>query len=278
MNPDFQRRVQRYGWTRAASYYDRSWKEQLQPAQDRVLEWADLQPGDRVLDVACGTGLVTRPAADAVGPEGTVVATDLSEGMLDLGREAARKRGVTNVSFAHMDAEDLDVPDRAFDVALCSLGLMYVPDPDQALQEMHRSLAPGGRIAVAVWGRRSQCGWADVFPIMDRRVKSEVCPLFFQLGTGDRLAETMRSSGFVDVEMDRFPVSLDYETSESACEAAFWGGAVALAWRKFDEEQRKGARAEYLTSIEPYRNGDGGYAIPGEFVVARGVRPTAGSS
>lgn len=274
MNPDFQRRIQRYGWDRAAEYYEPAWQKQLKPAQDKLFDMAALQPGERVLDVACGTGLVTLPAAEAVAPDGTVGATDLSEGMLDLAREAASERGVDNVSFEHMDAEALELPDEAFDVALCSLGLMYVPDPQKALQEMHRVLASGGRAVAAVWGRRDRCGWAEVFPIMDRRVKSDVCPLFFQLGTGDALASAFRIAGFEDVASERFSVVLPFASEEEACEAAFWGGAVALAWRKFDEEKREGARAEYLESIEPYRNGEG-YALPGEFVVVRGYRPEA---
>lgn len=275
MNPDFQRRVQRYGWSKAASYYDPSWQRQLEPAQNRLLEVAQLQPGQDVLDVACGTGLVTLPAADAVAPGGTVLATDLSEGMLALARDTAEEHGTDNVSFERMNAEALDLPDHSVDVVLCSLGLMYVPDPDRALEEMHRVLKPGGRAATVVWGRRDRCGWAEVFPIMDGRVQSDVCPLFFQLGTGDALDDAFRAAGFTDVTSERFSVTLPYETPDEACTAAFWGGAVALAWRKFDEETREGARTEYLESIEPYRNGNGGYAIPGEFVVARGVRPSS---
>lgn len=274
-NPDFQRRVQRYGWSKAASYYDPSWQRQLAPAQERLLEKAQLQAGEDVLDVACGTGLVTLPAADAVAPDGTVLATDLSEGMLEFSREAAANSNVDNVSFERMDAESLDLPGGSFDVTLCSLGLMYVPNPERALQEMHRVLVPAGRAAAVVWGRRDRCGWAEIFPIMDRRVQSEVCPLFFQLGTGEALGDAFRGAGFTNVTTERFSVTLPYNTPEEACTAAFWGGAVALAWRKFDEEKREGARAEYLDSIEPYRNGDGSYAIPGEFVVARGVRPAS---
>lgn len=273
MTPDFQRRVQRYGWSKAASYYDHSWQRQLKPAQDRLLELAQLQSGERVLDVACGTGLVTLRAAEAVTPEGTVTATDLSEGMLELAREAARDSGMSNVSFEHMDAETLNLPRESFDAALCSLGLMYLPTPKRALDELYRVLVPGGRAVTAVWGHRNRCGWADVFPIMDRRVSSDVCPLFFQLGTGDTLEASLQSAGFSDVTTERFSVRLPFEDEDDACTAAFWGGAVALAWHRFDEEKREGARAEYLDSIEQFRNGDGGYDIPGEFLVAHGVRP-----
>lgn len=271
MQPDFQRRIQRYGWDRAASYYESCWQEQLRPAQKRLLEMADLQLRERVLDLACGTGLVTLPAARHVGPEGKVVAIDLSDEMVDTVDQKVRNHQLGQVLIERMDAETLDFADYAFDAALCSLGLMYVPNPVQALGEMHRVLRPGGRVVAAVWGRRERCGWAEIFPIMDRRVASDVCPLFFQLGTGDALQAAFQTAGFQDIETDRFSTTLHYDDPEAACEAAFWGGAVALAWRRFDEAKREAARAEYLESIEPYRTSDG-YAIPGEFVVAKGYR------
>ena len=276
MKDDFQRRVQRYGWDRAAEYYDLCWQRPLKPAQDQLLERAALHPGKHVLDVACGTGLVTFPAADAVAPGGEVIATDLSAGMIERAQALAEDRGIRNVTFERMDAETLDLPDDTFDVALCSLGLMYVPDPEQALREMHRVLAPGGRAVASVWGARTNCGWAAVFPIVDRRVQSDVCPLFFRLGTGDALDTAFRAAGFNAVTTHRFRTALPFESETDACGAVFEGGPVALAWRTFDEDTREGARAEYLDAIAPYRNGDEssmkGYSIPGEFVVTSATK------
>lgn len=268
MNPDFQRRIQRYGWDRAAAVYEDYWQRQLAPAQRRLLEMAELQPGERVVEMASGTGLVTFPAAEAVAPDGYVVATDISDEMVRRLEAEARDRGLDNVRSARMDAEALDVDDESFDVALCALGLMYVPEPITALGEMHRALAPGGRAVTAVWGKRSNCGWAEVFPIVDRRVESDVCPLFFQLGTGEMMALSMDEAGFDDVEVDRITTSLIYETDDEACAAVFAAGPVALAYRRFDDETRREAHEEYLESIQPYRNGHG-YELPGEFVIAR---------
>ncbi len=269
MDPRLQRRVQRYGWDRAAIHYEGRWKRQLDPAQELLLRMARLAPGEEVLDIACGTGLVTFPAARSVGPRGRVLGTDISQGMIDEGARLAGEAGATNVEFARMDAEVLEVPDRSFDAALCALGLMYVPDPDRALGEMLRVLRPGGRAVAAVWGARSACGWAEVFPIVDARVASEVCPLFFQLGTGPTLAEGFRRAGFGAVEEERIRVTLPYANDEDALGAAFDGGPVALAWSRFDEPTREACRREYLESIAPFRVGDG-YAIPGEFVVVSG--------
>jgi len=270
MEANLQRRVQRYGWDKAAAYYEDFWREQLAPAQTRLLELAALTPGERVLDVACGTGLVTFPAAVAVGPGGEVVGTDISQSMVDLVRQIASKRGITNVSFDRMDAEDLGaLPAASFDAVLTALGLMYVPDVLQALKEQHRVLKPGGRAVAAVWGQRDRCGWAEIFPIVESRITSEVCPMFFQMGTKDALAQTMTMAGFADVEHERLPSTLRYESDEEAIGAAFLGGPVALAYSRMDEATRESAHAEYLESIAKYREGNG-YNVAGEFVLAIG--------
>jgi ubiquinone/menaquinone biosynthesis C-methylase UbiE len=272
MDPRLQRRIQRYGWDKATEHYERFWARQLQPAQALLLEMADLEPGERVIDVACGTGLVTFPAAETVAPNGTVLGTDISREMVSRAAVEASKRGFDNVTFERMDAETLSVDGRTFDAALCALGLMYVPDPVRALREKLRLLEPGGRAVASVWGARRNCGWAEIFPIVDGRVKTEVCPLFFQLGTADALRIAFEQAGFARVHEERIDTRLDYDSPEDACGAAFAGGPVALAYSRFDERTRDEAHAEYLSSIEPHRSGNR-YSIPGEFVVVRGLKP-----
>ena len=271
MDAQLQRRIQRYGWDRAIDQYDASWAAQLKPAQDALLGLAALQPGERVLELACGTGLVTFPAAEAVAPHGQVVATDISDKMVQFTAEEAARRGLTHVRCARMGAESLEFPDASFDAVLCALGLMFVPDVAAALAEMHRVLAPGGRAVSAVWGARSRCGWAEIFPIVESRVQSDVCPLFFQLGTGDSLADSSTRAGFSEVRTERLSTELGYESGDAAADAAFAGGPVAMAYSRFDAPTRASARAEYIASIAPYRAGNG-YRIPGEFVVARAHR------
>jgi ubiquinone/menaquinone biosynthesis C-methylase UbiE len=271
MDAKLQRRIQRYGWDKAVTFYEQYWKRQLEPAQTRLLEMAELRQGEQVLDVACGTGLVTLRAAAHVGGAGAVVGTDIAENMVQRARMLATLQHIDQATFTRMDAENLQVPDGVFDVTMCALGLMYVPAPGQALREMHRVLRPGGRAVAAVWGQRARCGWAEIFPIVDARVQSEVCPLFFQLGTQDMLLQTFQAAGFKDVVSERLCTMLRYDTPEDACGAAFAGGPVALAYSRFDDRTRVAAHADYLASIAPYRTGNG-YAIPGEFVIVRGYK------
>lgn len=270
MEPALQRRIQRYGWDRAAEYYEAYWFQQLQPAQDLLLEMAELKSGEQVVDIACGTGLVSFRAASLIGEKGQLTGTDISDKMIDIAMAIAEQKGIRNSRFIRMDAEELQFPDQSFDVALCALGLMYVPGPVIAIREMYRILKPGGRMVAAVWGRRDHCGWADLFEIVDKRVASEVCPMFFNLGNPDMLRLSFKAAGFSDCSTQTISTILHFDSPEQACGAAFTGGPVALAYHKFSEQVKEEVHAEYLRSVEKYKMGNG-YDVPGEFIVARGI-------
>src|SRR5665811_1209513 len=97
MKPDLQRRIQRYGWDKAASYYETGWQDQLWPAQESLLSEMDPANGEKILDVSCGTGLVTLPLAEIVKPDGEVVGIDISEGMIDKARAEVEEKDLDNV-------------------------------------------------------------------------------------------------------------------------------------------------------------------------------------
>jgi ubiquinone/menaquinone biosynthesis C-methylase UbiE len=271
MEPSLQRRVQRYGWDKAAVFYQNSWQAQLKPAQDKLLEASGIRPGEKIIDVACGTGLISFRAAEATGRQGFVIGTDISDKMIELSNDAAQKHNFSHVKFERMDAEELNFGDEEFDIALCALGLMYVPDPVNALKEMHRVLKKGGRCAVAVWGKRINCGWAEIFEIVDRRVSSEVCPMFYHLGNDMMLERSMQVAGFSNIQIERISTVLNYQTAEEACAAAFEGGPVALAYFKFPDEVKREVRQEYLVSIAQYKHGNT-YSVPGEFVLGNAIK------
>jgi ubiquinone/menaquinone biosynthesis C-methylase UbiE len=262
--------VQRYGWDKASPYYETFWQQQLKPAQDLLLEMAGLRPGEKVLDIACGTGLVSFRALEGLG-NGQLVGTDISEKMVELASTLSLQKGETRARFLRMDAEELGLEDESFDVALCALGLMYMPAPLKALQEIRRVLKPGGRAIAAVWGQRQHCGWADIFEIVDRHVSSEVCPMFFHLGNPGMLERHFEAAGFSHISTRCIRSTLHYEDGKEALGAAFDGGPVALAYHRFTDEVKERVHADYLASLSPYRDGEG-YEVPGEFVLARGIR------
>ncbi len=272
MDPRLQRRVQRYGWDLAASDYEWLWQAQLAPAHEALIARAAFAAGEQVLDVACGTGLVSLAAARAVGPQGRVVGADIAGHMVATARARAAQAGLANARFERMDAEHLELPGAGFDVVTCALGLMYLPEPERAVREMLRMLRPGGRLVLAVWGEGSRCGWAPVFPIVDAEVRSEVCPLFFRLGQPDALVRLCVALGCDAVVQQRLAVTLDYPDGDAACDAAFVGGPVALAWSRFDAGVRARVRRAYLEAIAPWRVGRG-YRVPGEFVVVAAEAP-----
>ncbi|HEY6976596.1 MAG TPA: methyltransferase domain-containing protein [Chitinophagaceae bacterium] len=271
MEPALQRRIQRYGWDKAANYYESSWRKQLQPAQDKLIQFAALRSGEKVIDIACGTGLVTFRVAEKTGENGFVLGTDISDKMVELAASIAKEKKYSHVKFERMDAEDLQVNDNTFDVALCALGLMYVPDRLKALKEMWRILNLGGRAVAAVWGKRDHCGWAEIFEIVDKRVSSEVCPMFFNAGNDTVLEKYFASAGFSNIKTERINTLLEYASGEEACGAAFAGGPVALAYHKFSPGVKEEVHNEYLNSIKRFQHA-GGYSVPGEFVICIGYK------
>jgi ubiquinone/menaquinone biosynthesis C-methylase UbiE len=271
MEPSLQRRVQRYGWDKASGHYETYWQKQLYPAQQKLLQLADIKAGDKIIDIACGTGLVSFPAAELTGEKGFVLANDISGKMVETGTTMVKQRKLSNISFQRMDAEELDVEDDSYDIALCALGLMYFPEPLKAIKEMCRLLKPGGHAVVAVWGQRKNCGWAEVFEIVDRRVASEVCPMFFNLGNEGTLQQYMSAGGFTNISVEKINTVLNYSSGEEACGAAFLGGPVALAFSKFSDDVKKEVYKEYIESIKSFKKTDG-YHVPGEFVVAIGFK------
>src|SRR5438477_11283683 len=139
-------------WQNAAAAWYR-WTPTLQawlgPVTEAMLDMADLQPGDRVLDLAAGAGEPSLSAAEKVGPGGHVLATDISSNILEFAALTARDRGLNNFETRVMDGENPDAPDASFDAAFLRLGLIYFPDRQGDLQSARRALTRNGPLACA---------------------------------------------------------------------------------------------------------------------------------
>ena len=184
--------------------------------------------------------------------------------------ETTEALNLPNVRTARMNAEALEVADAEFDRAVCALGLMYPPDPLQALREMRRALRPGGRATATVWGERRHCRWAEIFEIVDRQVRSEVCPMFFALGAREALHLDFERAGFVDIEERRQFETLEFPSERSLLDAILLGGPIAIAVSRFSDDQMHRVSEEFLASVSEFKSPAGGYGIPGEFVTVAG--------
>ena len=175
-----------------------------------LLSAGRLTPGHNVLDVATGTGLVAEAALAIVGPAGHVTAADISPQMADRARE--RLAGAPNASVEVEDGQALSFPNESFDTVLCSLGLMFFPDPARGLAEFRRVLRPGGRAAASVNTVPERSYNTRVHLIIARYVPSlaPAASRLFSLGDEAKLRALYEGAGFQDVEVTtathHFPV------------------------------------------------------------------------
>ena len=186
------------------------------PVADDLIGVVGLQPGERVLDVACGTGVVTRLAAECVGAGGAVAGLDVNPGMLAVARSQTPPH--FSIDWYQASAESMPLPDKAFDVVLCQMGLQFVPDKVAALREMRRVLDTDGRVFVTVPGPKP-----PMFAIMTDALARHLSPkaaffadLVFSLHDADELTELMSSAGLRNIDVQagakslRLPAPVDF--------------------------------------------------------------------
>ena len=159
-----------------------------------IVDAAEVRPGQTVLDVACGTGVVAREAADRLQGRGRVVGLDLNEAMLVVARRLR-----SDIQWIQGDVGALPVGDEAFDVVLCQAALMFFPDPARALREMARVTKPDGTVAVQVWAsRESQTGFKPFYEVVARHAGPDAVDLigsYWTLGDLDKLTELFAAAG-----------------------------------------------------------------------------------
>jgi SAM-dependent methyltransferase len=226
-----------------------------------LVERAAARAGARVLDIACGTGVVTRLLPPRVGPGGRVVGLDLNANMLEAARAATAG---APIEWLEGNVQAMPLPDGAFDLVLCQQGLQFFPDKPAALREMHRVLAPGGRLHVSVWKAVAQCpGFAALERGLAKYVGVEAARLPpFSFGDRAALRAVIAGAGFRDlviraeVKMTRFP-------SPEAFFRAVTGGAPQMLGllAGLSETQRRELVTEITETLAPYLD-DTGLAFP----------------
>lgn len=182
----------------------------------RLVEAARIEPGQRVLDVACGIGQPAIPIAGRVGPAGRVVAVDVSADQLAVARDNAAAAGVDNVEWIEMNGQELFFADASFDAVTCAQALMFFPDPVRGVAEIRRVLAPGGRAAFVVWDERAKNPFFTAFfDVLGRFAPSPPpdpkAPGQFRLGAPGELEAVLAAGGLADVAVERASISFELD-------------------------------------------------------------------
>lgn len=225
-DPQQYKERQRQEWDAVAAGWRKWWElieAGVQHVSDRILELGEVQPGQRVLDVATGIGEPAVSAARRVGPSGHVTATDQSPQMLEIARERAAALGLQNIEFKEMDAETLELPAASFDAALCRFGLMFLPDLQAALNGMSRSLTPGGRMATAVWDVPPKTPIVSLaMGVMQRLFQPPPPPAGapgpFALADTSVLEKGLADAGFTDIRTERMTLTIEFPSAQDYTE------------------------------------------------------------
>jgi SAM-dependent methyltransferase len=219
-------------WERAS----RGWGEMravFQAAAEPVSQWlverVDPQPGLRVLELAAGPGDTGLRAAELLRPMGTLILTDVSEGMLDVARARAQELGISNVEFKVMDAEWIDLPTADVDGVLCRWGYMLLADPGAALRETRRVLKPGGTVALAAWTGPEDNPWASVPSAELVRMGAipppdPSAPGQFAWRDSAVIADALEEAGFVLADIDQVAFEFRFPSLDD-----WWDAQLALS-------------------------------------------------
>lgn len=232
------------------------------------------QPGERVLDVGTGSGVVAVAAARAVGPAGFVVATDLVPEWDDQVAETCARAGVTNVEFKAMGAESLDLPDGACDVVVSQFALMFVPQPSAALREMRRVLRDGGRLGIAVWstldkvehhavGRRVTTAYIPPLPPEQRM------PTPMELGEPGLIEHLVAEAGFRAVVVSHQTLETSYESADAYWRHLLFSDHARAEIERMSAGQREQMRADMRAALAGHmRSGRVYFMSEAIFVIA----------
>ena len=265
-NTDANRGVNQYvlGGT-AAEMYERNMVPAIfEPFARDLLEFANLKAGDKVLDVACGTGIVARLAWAKVSPSGRVVGSDLNSEMLEVARACCRQQAA-DITWAECNVSDMSFPSNEFDVVLCQHGLQYFPDRRAALNEMHRVSRTDGRLIASVWRPISFNPGHLVFAnVLERFVSQEAAATRrapYKLSDRTEIRELVSGSGFHDVVVSLITRAARFASAEAMVRIMMAGTPLGAAMANTDPSVVQRVIDEVTEGLAQYED-DRGLAIP----------------
>jgi ubiquinone/menaquinone biosynthesis C-methylase UbiE len=247
-------------------------REWLMNITGRVNAWlvekADPQPGQTLLEIAAGTGDLGLSVAERVGEGGHVISSDFSPAMLDIARRNGEARGLTQVEYQVLDAEKMDLDNDSVDGVVCRWGYMLMADPAAALAETRRVLRDGGPLAFAVWTTPDRNPWAAV-PAMTLVQRGHVpppepgAPGMFSMGDSARIANLVTQAGFTEPELEEIEFEFSYADFDDLWDTLVrLAGSFAHAINTLPDAERAATRTAIAQNVEPWRNQDGSYTAP----------------
>jgi ubiquinone/menaquinone biosynthesis C-methylase UbiE len=225
-NPDDFKAQQRQMWDNAAAGWQAWWETIERGAQkvsDKLVQLAEIKPGDRVLDIATGIGEPAVTAARKVMPNGKVIAIDISPQMLAIAKTRAKSLGLDGImEFRESDGEKLDLPDPTarFDAVLSRFGLMFFPNLNSALVKIRHLLITDGRLSAAVWSTPSKVPLIDLaFSTVRNQINAPLPPPGtpgpFALADTETLKQLFSQAGFKDIKVETVQITFEFGSPES---------------------------------------------------------------
>jgi ubiquinone/menaquinone biosynthesis C-methylase UbiE len=223
INSKQYKEAERQSWNSVAAGWQKWWhtvEKSAQKVSDRLIELAEIKPGQRVLDLATGIGEPAITSARIVGKMGQVTAADISANMLSFAKQRAISLGMQDViEFKEGDIETIDLVPSSFDAVLCRWGLMFLPDLNAGLSNIYRSLIEGGHFASAVWASPGQDTLSAttmniVIKETNNKPPAPGTPGPFSLSDENNLKNSFIRSGFKDLVTERMTVSFDFESPD----------------------------------------------------------------
>jgi SAM-dependent methyltransferase len=269
MDPEEYRQASLETWDEMAPGWEER-REWLLAVTGSINEWlveqVDPQPGQTILDVAAGTGDLGFLAAERVGEDGKVLCTDFAPEMVEAARRNGEQRGLGNVEYHVLDAEQMDLEDDSVDGVVSRWSYMLMADPAAALKETRRVLRDGGTLAFAVWQTPDRNPWAAI-PGMTLVQRGHMPPPepgdpgIFAMGEADRIVELVTGAGFGEPRVEELTFEWRYGADDLWETLTKLAGPFARVIKELPEEESQATRAAIEEAMEPFRQ-DGELAVP----------------
>lgn len=247
----------------------------FEPFAADLLEDLDLQPGQHLLDVACGTGIIARHAAAQLAPTGQVTAVDISPAMLAVARQIASWNEAA-IIFKQADATELPLADAAVDAVVCQQGLQFFPDRPAALVEMFRVLAPGGRLAVSTCrDLEHQPVYRALVDVLTRHVGAQAAQVTaspFTLGDPDQLQHLVTHAGYVEATVTTRTYHIRFDSPEEFLVAETSSSPLGVLVDRLDHDVRDALIEDLTSALTPYTDNDRRITYPFQTLTATGTR------